>query len=121
LLGREPVNLELPQLAEDLRGRSVLITGAAGSIGSELSRQVALHEPGVMILFDQAETPLFFLEQELREKHPGQQMVFVVGDIVDSVTVDRLFHDYAPSRVYHAAAYKHVPMMQANPREAVRN
>lgn len=121
LLGREPISLELPQLAEDLRGRSVLITGAAGSIGSELARQVALHDPGILILFDQAETPLFYLEQELRENHPDQQMVFLVGDVVDSVAVERLFHDYAPSRVYHAAAYKHVPMMQSNPREAIRN
>lgn len=121
LLGREPVQLEMPKLYEDLHGRSVLITGAAGSVGSELARQVALHEPGVLVLLDQAETPLFYLERELRERHPDLQMVFVVGDIVDAVAVNRLFHDYAPSRVYHAAAYKHVPVMQMNPREAVRN
>jgi FlaA1/EpsC-like NDP-sugar epimerase len=121
LLGREPVRLDLPELFDDLRGTSVLITGAAGSIGSELSRQVALHSPAVLILLDQAETPLFYLERELRERHPDQQMVFVVADILDAVAIGRLFHDYAPSRVYHAAAYKHVPMMQINPREAVRN
>jgi FlaA1/EpsC-like NDP-sugar epimerase len=121
LLGREPVQLEMPKLYDDIRGRSVLITGAAGSIGSELSRQVALHDPGVLILLDQAETPLFYLERELRERHPDLQMIFIVGDVVDRIAVDRLFHDYAPSRVYHAAAYKHVPVMQTNPREAVRN
>jgi FlaA1/EpsC-like NDP-sugar epimerase len=121
LLGREPVKLELPELYDDLRGRSVLITGAAGSIGSELARQVALHEPGILVLFDQAETPLFFLERELREAHPELQMVFLIGDIVDASAVERLFHDYAPSRAFHAAAYKHVPMMQVNPREAIRN
>ena len=121
LLGREPVKLELPELYDDLRGRSVLITGAAGSIGSELARQVALHEPGMLVLFDQAETPLFFLERELREKHPELQMLFLIGDIVDPSAVERLFHDFAPSRVFHAAAYKHVPMMQVNPREAIRN
>lgn len=121
LLGREPVKLELPELYDDLRGRSVLITGAAGSIGSELARQVAMHEPGMLVLFDQAETPLFFLERELREQHPELQMVFLIGDIVDPHAVERLFHDFAPSRVFHAAAYKHVPMMQANPREAIKN
>ena len=121
LLGREPVKLELPELYDDLRGRSVLITGAAGSIGSELARQVALHEPGMLVLFDQAETPLFFLERELREEHPELQMVFIIGDIVDAKAVERLFHDFAPSRVFHAAAYKHVPVMQVNPREAIKN
>jgi FlaA1/EpsC-like NDP-sugar epimerase len=121
LLGREPVRLELPELYDDLRGRCVLITGAAGSIGSELARQVALHDPGVLILLDQAETPLFYLERELRELHPDLQTIFVVADIVDGPAISRLFHDYAPSRVYHAAAYKHVPMMQINPRQAIRN
>jgi FlaA1/EpsC-like NDP-sugar epimerase len=121
LLGREPVQLELPELYNDLRGRSVLITGAAGSIGSELARQVALHEPAILLLLDQAETPLFYLERELREKHPDLQLVFVVCDIVDGNAIARLFHDYAPSRVYHAAAYKHVTMMQVNARAAVRN
>ena len=121
LLGREPIQLELPELYDDLRGRAVLITGAAGSIGSELARQVALHEPGVLVLFDQAETPLFNLERELRERHPDLHFAFVIGDVVDAVAVDRVFHDFAPSRVYHAAAYKHVAMMQTNAREAVRN
>jgi FlaA1/EpsC-like NDP-sugar epimerase len=121
LLGRAPVQLELPTLYEDLRGRSVLITGAAGSVGSELARQVALHEPGTLILFDQAETPLFYLERELRDLHPDVHMLFVVGDVADAVSVDRLFNDYSPTRVYHAAAYKHVPVMQTNPRQAVRN
>ena len=121
LLGREPVRLELPKLYEDLRGRSVLITGAAGSVGSELARQVALHNPGILVLLDQAETPLFYLEREMRERHSDLQMVFIVGDVTDATAVNRLFHDYAPSRVYHAAAYKHVPVMQTNPREALRN
>jgi FlaA1/EpsC-like NDP-sugar epimerase len=121
LLGREPIKLEVPALYEDLRGRSVLITGAAGSIGSELARQVALHDPALLVLLDQAETPLFYLERELRERHPDQQMVFMIADVVDPVAVNRAFRDYAPSRVYHAAAYKHVPMMQTNAREAVRN
>ncbi|MGH7505754.1 MAG: polysaccharide biosynthesis protein, partial [Longimicrobiales bacterium] len=121
LLGREPISLALPELADDLCGRSVLITGAAGSIGSELSRQVALHAPRVLILFDQAETGLYYLELELRERHRDLHLVCVVGDITDGVALSRVFRDHVPSRVYHAAAYKHVPMMELNVREALRN
>jgi FlaA1/EpsC-like NDP-sugar epimerase len=121
LLGRAPVTLELPELAADLRGRSILITGAAGSIGSELSRQVALHRPGRLLLLDQGETELFYLEMELRSRHPELQIVPIIGDIVDTATVERVFRTYEPERVFHAAAYKHVPMMESNPREALRN
>jgi FlaA1/EpsC-like NDP-sugar epimerase len=121
LLGREPVRLTLPELAADLGDRRVLITGAAGSIGSELARQVALHKPGVLVLFDQAETDLFYIEMELRERHPDLVLVPVVGDIVDARAVESVFRQYLPERVYHAAAYKHVPMMECNRREAIRN
>jgi FlaA1/EpsC-like NDP-sugar epimerase len=121
LLGREPVELELPELAADLRGRCVLITGAAGSIGSELARQVALHEPGRLVLLDQAETGLFYLELELRQGHPGLPIRTIVGDVVNAAVIERIFLQERPERVFHAAAYKHVPMMEANPAEAVRN
>lgn len=121
LLGREPIQLTLPELAADLAGSSVLITGAAGSIGAELSRQVALHRPAKLVLFDQAETDLFYLELELREKHPGLRMVPVVGDIVEAGAMEQVFREHGPDRIFHAAAYKHVPMMQCNPLEAVRN
>lgn len=121
LLGREPIQLTLPELAAELAGSSVLITGAAGSIGSELARQVALHGPATLVLFDQAETDLFYLEMELRDRHHGLKIVPVVGDLVEAAAVERVLEDYRPDRVFHAAAYKHVPMMEANPREAVRN
>ncbi|MBW3629361.1 MAG: polysaccharide biosynthesis protein, partial [Gemmatimonadetes bacterium] len=121
LLGRDPIQLELPELASDLGARSVLITGAAGSIGSELARQVALYAPRTLVLFDHAETSLFYLELELRERHPDLHLIPVVGDIVDGGAVERVFREYVPERVFHAAAYKHVPMMQMNAREAVRN
>jgi FlaA1/EpsC-like NDP-sugar epimerase len=121
LLGREPISLELPELLDDLRGESVLITGAAGSIGSELARQVALHAPGLLVLLDQAETPLFYLERELSAAHPELTVVATVGNVVDERFIDRVFADFAPAKVYHAAAYKHVPMMQPAPREALRN
>jgi FlaA1/EpsC-like NDP-sugar epimerase len=121
LLGRPAVSLELPDLYYAVRGQSVLITGAAGSIGSELSRQIALHEPGTLVLFDQSETALFYLESELRELHPESNIVPVIGDVVDRHSIERVFATYSPTRVYHAAAYKHVPMMEANARESIRN
>lgn len=121
LLGRKPIDLDLRELASDLYDRCVLITGAAGSIGSELARQVALHAPSRIVLYDQAETELFFLESELRDRHPDAQITAVVGDIVDAEGVELLFSAYAPDRVFHAAAYKHVPVMESNAREAVRN
>ena len=121
LLAREPVCLELPELAEDLGGRVVLITGAAGSIGSELARQVAAYEPDRLILLDQAESDLYYLELELREEHPDLDLVPLVGDILDEVRLEGVFEMHKPDRVYHAAAYKHVPLMESNPREAVRN
>lgn len=121
LLGREPVELELQELAVDLQGACVLVTGAAGSIGSELSRQVALHAPATLVLFDQAETELYYLELEIRERHPRLRIVPVIGDIVDRDAVEGVFEAYAPTHVFHAAAYKHVPMMESNVRQAVRN
>jgi len=121
LLGRDPVKLSLPELAEDLSGKSVLITGAAGSIGSELARQVALHRPARIVLLDQAESDLYFLELELKAKHREVEVVPVVCDILDRGGLERCFRRHGPQRVFHAAAYKHVPMMEENVREAIRN
>jgi FlaA1/EpsC-like NDP-sugar epimerase len=121
LLGRDPIELELPELAADLVGKCVLITGAAGSIGSELSHQVALHRPARLVVLDQAETDLFYLEQDLLREHPELELVPVVGDIVDEATVRQLFTTHRPDRVFHAAAYKHVPLMECNPEQAIRN
>jgi len=121
LLAREPVRLQLPELAEDLGGESVLITGAAGSIGAELARQVALHGPAVLVLLDQAETPLFYLDMELHARHPELHIVAAVGDILDDGRLAELLQRHSPTRIYHAAAYKHVPLMEANPSEVLRN
>jgi FlaA1/EpsC-like NDP-sugar epimerase len=99
----------------------VLITGAAGSIGSELSRQIALHKPARLVLVDQAESDLFYLELELRESAPDLDIVAIIADIVERDSVQRIFRAHRPSRVFHAAAYKHVPLMETNVNAAVQN
>jgi FlaA1/EpsC-like NDP-sugar epimerase len=121
LLGRDPVELSLPELAEDFRDRTVLITGAAGSIGSELSRQVARHGPNKLILLDQAESSLYFLELELRKRFPEVDVLPIVGDILDRELIESIFASEPVHRTFHAAAYKHVPLMETNVRQAVRN
>ena len=120
LLGREPVTLELPRLAEELVEVTVLVTGAAGSIGSEVCRQIALNSPKRLVLIDQAESPLYFLDLELRDNYPDTEIVPVVGDVTNPDTLASVFSRYRPQRVFHAAAYKHVPLMEQNPLEAIR-
>ena len=121
LLGRNPIKLELPELSSDLDGETVLITGAAGSIGSELARQVALHAPGKLILVDQAETPLSHIDLELGRNHPDLDLEACLIDVTDCTRLDEIFALHQPSRVFHAAAYKHVPMLEEHPRAAVHN
>jgi FlaA1/EpsC-like NDP-sugar epimerase len=121
LLGREPVTLALPELARDLEGTTVLVTGAAGSIGSELARQVAANHPARLVLLDQAESPLYWIDLELGSSTRRCSIDAVVADILDAERMDQVFATTTPDRVYHAAAYKHVPLMEENPREALRN
>jgi len=121
LLGRPPVSLELPELAADLRGQTVLVTGAAGSIGSELSRQIAANKPSRLLLLDQAESDLYYVDLELRRDHPDLEIYPLVGDILDEGRMGAIFSAHRPGRVLHAAAYKHVPLMERNAGEAVRN
>jgi len=121
LLGREPVRLDWDLIAEYLRDKVVLVTGAGGSIGAEMCRQIARVAPGRLILLEQAENPLFEIERELRQKWPDLRVVPYIADICDARRVGLLFRAERPVVVFHAAAHKHVPMMEANPGEAVKN
>ena len=121
LLGRDPIQLELPELEADLKGKTVLITGAAGSIGSELARQILLHHPRELILLDQAESPLYHVDRELVDRKTDTRIVPVIADVLDREEMRAVFAQWSPHRVFHAAAYKHVPMMECNVKSAVRN
>ena len=121
LLGRDPVMLDMGLLRREITGKTVMVTGAAGSIGSELCRQVAMLFPAKLVMFEIAESPLFELEREMREKFPGVDIVPLVGDIRDRKRVEIIISAHRPSLIYHAAAYKHVPVMEVHPIEAVKN
>jgi FlaA1/EpsC-like NDP-sugar epimerase len=121
LLGRQPVKLDETPVKASIAGRSVLITGAAGSIGSELCRQVARFEPACLVAFDQSESDLFQLENELRETYPELELVTALGDIRDIDRLAEVLQHRKVESVFHAAAYKHVPMMESHVVEAVRN
>jgi FlaA1/EpsC-like NDP-sugar epimerase len=121
LLGRPPVNLDLSPVRTDLQNRVILLTGAAGSIGSELARQIAPFRPAQLILLDQSESDLYFVHLELREAHPDVELVPVICDITNQSRLAQVYAQYRPEYVIHAAAYKHVPLMETNVLEAVRN
>ena len=119
LLGRDVIQLEKEKVSKGIAGRNVLITGASGSIGSEIARQVAGYSTNKLILLDQAESPLFHLELECLEKFGSKDIDIIIADICDEKRMEDIFKTYKPHLVYHAAAYKHVPMMELNPSEAV--
>ena len=121
LLGREPVQLDLEEVGEFLRGRRVLVTGAGGSIGSELARQVGEFAPAELVLLDHAENGLYFIHNELVAQRPSFAVQAVVCDIRDAAGVDQVFARWRPDVVFHAAAHKHVPLLESAPREAVLN
>jgi len=119
LLPREPISIDLAPAAELIGGRRILVTGAAGSIGSELSRQLAALAPDVLALVDQAETPLHDLQLELADSPTDTR--FIIANCADRAAMGRLFATLRPQVIFHAAAYKHVPMMEGNPHAAVSN
>ena len=122
LLGRDPVQLDDSGLHQLLTGKVVMVTGAGGSIGSELCRQIARFEPAKLVLFEQSELALYAMEQELPQRFPGLPIAPVIGDVKNAVWVNQVMADHRPAVVFHAAAYKHVPLMEnVNAWEAVRN
>jgi FlaA1/EpsC-like NDP-sugar epimerase len=121
VLGREPVEVDLEAIADYVTGEVVLVTGAGGSIGSELCRQIARLGPTRLVLVDHAEPALFEIERELVDERGFHAAAAILGDVKDREKVRQVFEKYRPGVVFHAAAYKHVPLMEANPLEAVRN
>ena len=120
LLGRDPVALDEGLLERHITGRTVMVTGAAGSIGSELCRQIARLSPERLVLFEIAESPLFYFELEMRRKFPALDIAVIIGDVRDRGRVEEIVRAHRPAVIFHAAAYKHVPMMEIHPVEAVK-
>ena len=121
LLGREPVNLDEVQIGAYLKGKRILVTGAGGSIGSELCRQICRFSPQSVILYERAESPLYDIELELKEHVKHLAIIPKLADILDKKKLQKIFEDERPHVVFHAAAYKHVPMLELNPWEAISN
>jgi FlaA1/EpsC-like NDP-sugar epimerase len=121
LLGRQPVELERDEIRQRLKGRVVLVTGAGGSIGSELCRQIAGFEPGAIVGFDQGESALYEIDREMRTRFPGVVFHAEVGSVQSPRRLEEVFREHSPQSVYHAAAYKHVPLMESHLFQAVEN
>jgi len=120
LLGRDPIKLNMELIGLGLNNKTILVTGAAGSIGSEIVRQLARFNVKKLILVDQAETPMFHLDNELRKEYEGLEYELILGDATSPERMRLLFNEHHPQIVFHAAAYKHVPLMEDNPHEALR-
>ncbi|MHC4425084.1 MAG: polysaccharide biosynthesis protein [Planctomycetota bacterium] len=121
LLGREAVQLDLDLIEAFAKDKTILVTGAGGSIGSEMCRQLCNFDPKLLLLVEQAENPLFYIARELHKQFPGVSIKTLVCDITDKIRVDGLFQEYKPQVVIHAAAHKHVPLMELNASEAIKN
>ncbi|MGV3031903.1 polysaccharide biosynthesis protein [Staphylococcus chromogenes] len=122
LLGREPVELDMATISKELTGRTIMVTGAGGSIGSEICRQVCRFEPERIVLLGHGENSIYLIHQELQNLYQSRiDIIPVIADVQDRNRIDQIIQTYAPYVIYHAAAHKHVPLMEANPREAVKN
>lgn len=121
ILGRDPIHLDWQSIKSHLRGKTILVTGGGGSIGSELCKQLARVKPEKLIVFDQCEFNLYKIDSDLHRLYPDLTYRTVLGDVADALSVDQLIHDQKPDIIFHAAAYKHVPMLEGQVREAVRN
>lgn len=121
LLGRDPIKVNMEEIFNALRNKTILVTGGGGSIGSELCRQIAAHGPKRLIIFEVYENNAYDIEQELRRKYPKLDLVVLIGSVRDSRRINSVFAEYRPDVVYHAAAHKHVPLMETSPCEAIKN
>ena len=121
LLGRDPIRVNMEEIFQALRNKTILVTGGGGSIGSELCRQIAAHGPKRLIIFDIYENNAYDIEQELRRRYPKLDLVVLIGSVRDSRRINSVFAEYRPDVVYHAAAHKHVPLMETSPCEAIKN
>ncbi|MDD5145574.1 MAG: nucleoside-diphosphate sugar epimerase/dehydratase [Candidatus Pacebacteria bacterium] len=121
LLGRDEVELELKSIENFINSKTILVTGAAGSIGSELCRQIAKFNPGKILMLDQDETGIFNISEEMQDNFPEIKAIPIVGDISDEKKIEQVFNQFSPNLIFHAAAYKHVPLMEVEPEEAVKN
>lgn len=121
LLGREPIRTDMREVFDFINGKTVMVTGGGGSIGSELCRQIAAHHPKQLVIFDIYENSAYSIQLELREKYPELNLETIIGSVRDSRRVDQVFETYRPQVVYHAAAHKHVPLMEDSPCEAIKN
>ena len=121
LLGREPIRTDMEEVFGFINGKRVLVTGGGGSIGSELCRQIAAHSPELLIIFDIYENNAYDIQNELRERYPNLNLKTIIGSVRDSRRMYELFGKYHPQIVYHAAAHKHVPLMEESPNEAIKN
>ncbi len=121
LLGREPVKINLDEVADYVKDKIVMVTGGGGSIGSELSRQLAAHAPKQLIIVDIYENNAYDIEQELKIKYPKLDLTVLIASVRDEEKVNQIFDEYKPQIVYHAAAHKHVPLMETSPAEAIKN
>ncbi|MFM7681317.1 MAG: polysaccharide biosynthesis protein, partial [Bacteroidota bacterium] len=121
LLGRKAINLSNKEILNELNNKVILVTGAAGSIGSGLTKEIAKYNPSLLIILDQAESAVYDLQFELLSQHPNLKFEVIIGDICNENRMDRIFGHFKPQLIFHAAAYKHVPMMELNPAEAVMN
>lgn len=121
LLGREPIQINTEEVLGFLRGKVVLVTGGGGSIGSELCRQIASHNPGHLIIVDIYENNAYDIQQELMRKYPNLNLTVLIASVRNTNRIDSIFRTYRPDIVYHAAAHKHVPLMEVSPNEAVKN
>lgn len=121
LLGRDTIKVDMDEIFRYIKGKTILVTGGGGSIGSELCRQIVGHEPKCLIIFDIYENNAYEIEQELRRNYPNLKLLALIGSVRDSRRINSVFETYKPDIVYHAAAHKHVPLMETSPNEAIKN